>query len=378
MRTIKFLLAVILAVGFAIGVYSIVKQRGPERKAQNVHQDIYYCPMHPSYTSDKPGTCPICNMNLVKRKTEEVSKPKMDSNVAAVAAYSPVQLDVRQQQLLGVRTVTVEKKPAIKTIRAVGYVVHNLELYQVQNEFIDAYQQYTNINRDYRRVSDRRRSWEPYRQLQSRMLEAEHKLATLGLGSSQIAQLRNVKWWQAWNQPDLLFFKDSQNYWVFAQVFESDLGFVDVGQKVQIEIPAYFEHISGIVRSVGGIIDPETRSVRVLIEVEKYRGELTANMLAYVTMPVELDTQILVSQEALMDLGTRKIVFVEKSQGQFEPREIEVGFQGDGYWAIKKGLNVGERVVISGNFLLDSESRLKFQMSSATDNSRSEVGHVKH
>ncbi len=151
------------------------------------------------------------------------------------------------------------------------------------------------------------------------------------------------------------------------------MGFVDVGQAAEIEIPAFHEKLQGIVRSVGGAIDEETRTVRALVEIESHRGELAAYMLAYANMSVELGEYLTVPRSAVMDLGTRKVVFIEKSPAVFEPAEIEVGFEGDGYWAVNKGLKEGDKVVVAGNFLLDSESRLRSKMTDASD---SGVGHV--
>ena len=294
--------------------------------------------------------------------------------------YASLSLDLRQRQLLGIRTVAVKKMQLTKDIYAIGSVAHSNDLYKVQSEFIEAYQAYVNVYRDFRRIGTRRKNWEVHRQLQNKVLDAEHSLVMLGLGPAQIDKLRNVKWWKSWDQPELEIFKSNNNYWIFAQIFEQDIGFVEIGQKAVVEIPAFHETLNGVIRSVGGYIDPQTRTLRALIEVSGYRGELTANMLAYISIHSELGENLVVPDDAVTDLGTRKIVFVQKDKGVFEPVEIQVGFQGEGYWAVNHGLTEGDQVVVSGNFLLDSESRLKAQLKDnsvhKTADQTQEVAHV--
>lgn len=372
---------IVMIVSVAVALGWFYRSPHEHHHSQKAVKNVYYCPMHPTYTSDRPGDCPICNMALVKRKKQEGASIASSTKNAGhdhkrVDDYAPVQLDTRQRQLLHVRTVAVKKENLTKRIRAFGFVAHEIDLYKIQNEFTEAYQKYVSIYRDYRRVSNRSRNWETHRDLQTKVLEAEHNLLMLGLGPAQIENLRSIKWYEAWNQPELEMFKENNNYWVFAQIFERDLGFVEVGQKVEIEIPAFYEKLNGVIRSVGGTIDPETRTLRALIEIIGYRGELTANMTAYVDILSELGEHLVVPREAVMDLGTRRIVFVDRGQGVFDPVEVEVGFEGEGYWAVERGLEERQKVVASGNFLLDSESRLRAEMDHV--GLEEEAGHVHH
>ncbi|MBI3601986.1 MAG: efflux RND transporter periplasmic adaptor subunit [Candidatus Omnitrophica bacterium] len=329
-------------------------------------KDIYYCPMHPFYTSDKPGTCPICYMNLVKKRGDPRAEAALMAREAAahrndVAGYTPVRIDNRQMQLMGVRTTVVRKQVLVKTVRTFGYISTHHQLYELQDEYIRAYLDFTLAFRDYRRAEHIRRSWETHRELQLKLHEAEDKLLRLGFGPYQIEELQKISWKTPWVQPPLLFFKEGNvvSYWVVAQIFEQDMGFVEAGQKVQIEIPAYGEKTKGIIRSVGGILDQQTRTVNALIELDGYKGELAGNMLVNVSIAIELNEDLIVPQEAVMDTGLRKIVFVQTRPGVFEPREIQVLALGDNGWAVKSGLKEGQKVVVDGNFLMDSESRLQ-------------------
>jgi len=145
---------------------------------------------------------------------------------------------------------------------------------------------------------------------------------------------------------------------VFAEVFGPDLGFINVGQKAIIEVPDLHEIFEGVVQSIDPIIDSTSRTTRVRICVYT-ESKLFSNMFVNVSMPVELDEAIVVPRDAVMDTGVRKIVFVQKNEGTFEPREIQSGWETDDGFEVKSGLKEGERIVVSGNFLLDSESRVQ-------------------
>jgi multidrug efflux pump subunit AcrA (membrane-fusion protein) len=85
-------------------------------------------------------------------------------------------------------------------------------------------------------------------------------------------------------------------------------------------------------------------------------------MFANVDIKISAGRKLAVPEEAVLDSGTRQVVFVAKGEGLFEPKEVKVGAKLDGYYEVLKGLSPGERVVTSANFLIDSESRLKAAM----------------
>jgi len=363
MKTNKIILILILAV-IALGTGVFIRQQmiAQQVSSRQGHHDLYYCPMHPQILYDHPGRCPICGMDLVKKIVAPVQQE------SGLKGYTTISVTVPRQQLIGLRTEVVEQKPIVKIIRAFGTVSSVAELYKTQNEFIDAFMAYVNVHRDYKRISDRRDPWGIHRDLQVNLLEARDKLLKLGLSEEEIAKLENVSWNQIGRQPKLLLFNDSRNYWVMAQIFEQDYASVSEGQEVEVSIPALGEKIKGVIRSVGGLIDPTNRSVTALIEIEDYDRPLAANMLVDITIPVKLGDGVLVPREAVMDTGLRKIVFVQKDEGTFEPREIQTGVETDDGYEVKSGLKEGTRIVVSGNFLLDSESRVQasLEQSAAT------------
>ena len=427
-HVILIVFLILLATGGGLLLYK--PQPAANNPSQEAQKDIYYCPMHPQYTSDRPGICPICSMKLVKKEGnsnaelkkmdggakkekkifywtdpmipgykasgpgkspmnidlvpvyseavpsggEELNTQKETSEGQHVAEYSTISIDTHKQQLMGVKTMAVTKKPLVRTIHAYGYVAHDLELYEAQLDYLGAWRVY-NAFQKRRPVRDEFRSdWREYYinpamnnrwrsdeklKAQERLLKVEYELIHMGITPDELQQLRETKYGRPWIQPDLLFFEKGFPYWVYANVFESDLGFLAVTQKVSITIPAYGETTEGVIRSIPPIIDPATRTARVRIELPNYRGQLSVNMFVNVDIPVELDESLVIPRDAMMDTGLRKIAFVQIQEGIFEPRQIQTGFEGDGMVAVKSGLKEGEIVVSSGNFLIDSESRLQ-------------------
>ena len=181
----------------------------------------------------------------------------------------------------------------------------------------------------------------------------------MGFRDARLEQLRLIKYELADIQPETLFGQKWHPLLIHARIFEEDLGYVDVGQKAIVDIPAYRESFEGIVRSVGDEVDPQTRTVIVRIELLNVKADLKINMYANVLMPVELNDVLMIPRDALMDTGTRKVVFVQRGEGRFEPREVKAGMESDGMVEVKEGLAEGDLIVTGGNFLVDSESRLQ-------------------
>jgi len=110
---------------------------------------------------------------------------------------------------------------------------------------------------------------------------------------------------------------------------------------------------------VAPALDQKTRTAKVRLELENPGGLLKPDMYADVILEEALGTGVAVPESAVLETGTRSIVFVQRSPGQFEPREVEPGVKANGFYQIKSGLAAGETVVVDANFLVDSESRLK-------------------
>jgi multidrug efflux pump subunit AcrA (membrane-fusion protein) len=191
---------------------------------------------------------------------------------------------------------------------------------------------------------------------------------------------------------DLFEIADLTTVWLLADVSESEAPLVKVGQQAKVALNSFpgeppFDHaqggpehpaegpLTGTVSYIYPALDESTRTLRVRLECpnpdgpstdaqgrpEPIRtgGRLKPGMFAAVSIAVDLGEQLVVDDDAVLDTGLRQIVFVDKGEGRLEPREVVVGDRADGLAIIARGLEAGERIVTSGNFLVDSESRMK-------------------
>jgi membrane fusion protein, copper/silver efflux system len=109
-------------------------------------------------------------------------------------------------------------------------------------------------------------------------------------------------------------------------------------------------------------VDPTTRTVKVRIELPNPGFDLKPQMLANVQLNIDYGHQVVIPQEAVLDSGDKQYVFVVHNGGVFEPRTVQLGAKFESKVAVLSGLKTGETIVMSGNFLIDSESRLKSAM----------------
>ncbi len=155
---------------------------------------------------------------------------------------------------------------------------------------------------------------------------------------------------------------DLSRVWVYADVYEYELPWVAVGQRGSVEL-SYLpdQRFEGDVTYIYPFLDPKTRTVRVRIELDNPDLVLKPEMFANVTIETEARADVLViPDEAVIRSGRRSLVMVALGEGRFEPREVVVGLEsGEGWLEVRDGLVEGERVVTSGQFLIDSESRLQ-------------------
>src|SRR5438105_4993731 len=157
---------------------------------------------------------------------------------------------------------------------------------------------------------------------------------------------------------------DLSRVWILADVYESELPYVRVGQTAQVTTSANpGQTWSGRVTFVSPTIDQTTRTAKVRIELDNPGGLLKPNTYADVVLQQPIGSGVVVPDSAVLQTGTRSIAFVQRGPGQFEPREIQTGVKANGFVQIRSGIQAGETVVVDANFLIDSESRLKSAIS---------------
>ena len=323
-------------------------------------KEKYICPMHPQITSDKPGTCPICGMDLVlasdmeehENHTHEEHKEavgqedehgKMDMPPNGRAS---VKLSLNKQQMIGVKIQEVQEKNLFKSIKAPGRIAFDPELYTAQSEYLEALRQWNRVKES--PIADVK---ENTRQM---IRSAKIRLRVLGLSDDQISNLTK----KGFQSEGLLV--GGQDNIVYADVFEVDLPFIKEGQSAQIS--ANFlqgKILPGKVISVDQVINPETRTAKVRIKLLKSDPSIRPESYVNATIFAPLGKHIAVPLESIMDTGVDTYVFLKKDKGIFEPKKIRVVLETESEAAIAGGVSAGEVVVVGANFLIDSESRLK-------------------
>jgi Cu(I)/Ag(I) efflux system membrane fusion protein len=162
---------------------------------------------------------------------------------------------------------------------------------------------------------------------------------------------------------ELYTITDLSNVWVNADIYEFELPYVRVDQRATITL-SYFpgQTFAGRVSWISPILDEKTRTAKLRLEVANHDFMLKPEMYANVEIGVDSGKKLAIPDEAVLDSGLRKVVFLDKGEGRFEPAEIKTGGKFDGYYEVLAGLSPGERILASAGFLLDSESRLKEAM----------------
>jgi len=160
---------------------------------------------------------------------------------------------------------------------------------------------------------------------------------------------------------ELFHIADLSSLWVSVEVFEDQLAWVREGSTAQVSL-SYFpgERFTGRVRFIEPEVSEKTRTVALKLEVPNREGKLRSGMYATVLFrPVAAANAVAVPSQAVLRTGDRELVIVALGEGRFAPREVQLGSEGEGYVEVRSGLEAGERIVTSAQFLIDSESNLQ-------------------
>ena len=310
---------------------------------------FYRHPMRPEVTSPKPAKDEM-GMDYIPVYSDEVEKEAVSKDGPELpTGYASILITPERQQLIGIRTDAVEKKEAFKTIRAAGRIAYDPDLYQAQSEYIESFKS-AKASEDKNATS-----WA------SKLMDsAKTKLIRMGLNSEMIEALQKEE------GPDksLLYAVPGGNAWVYANIYEYEIPLVKVGDEITAEVqssPGVM--VKGNIRSINTVVEPATRTVRVRAAIKNDGGLLKPDMFINVSLETSLGKVILAPAEAVFFTGKTNIVFVAKGNGLFEPRHVAVGQKAGDFYVVTEGLAEGEMVITNGNFLVDSESKLKAALS---------------
>lgn len=153
---------------------------------------------------------------------------------------------------------------------------------------------------------------------------------------------------------------DLSTVWILADIYEYEVPFVKAGQKARITLSYYPEkEIESKVDFVYPSLSGQTRTVKARFIVPNQDGLLKPQMFANVEMEIDLGERLAIPETAVLDTGTRQVVYVDVGDEHFSPREVKLGARGNGMVEVLKGLKAGEKVASSGVFLIDSDAKLK-------------------
>jgi membrane fusion protein, copper/silver efflux system len=368
-----------------------------ETPAASQKKILYWVdPMHPAYKSDKPGVAPDCGMQLVP-----VYDDGAGPAISTVAGYANVKLSPDRKQLIGVQTGMTELHSMGRSVRTVGRVaVDETRLYKISTKF-DGYIEKLYVNVTGQPIRKGQALFSVYspdllstqqeyllalratKESPSLLAAARQRLLLWDITPGEIRELESsgaarksitiyspangyvlnkiaVEGARVTAGEPLFEIANLDHVWVQADVYESELQFIRLGAPA-ITTLSYIpgRTWTGRVTFIAPTVDPMTRTVKVRSEFDNADGALKPDMFGDVVIQQPARQVIVVPDSAVLQTGTRSVVFVVKGDGTFEPREVSVGTKSEGFYEVRSGLKAGEKVVTQANFLIDSESRLK-------------------
>jgi membrane fusion protein, copper/silver efflux system len=370
---------------------------------------LYTCSMHPFIIKDNPGTCPICNMELIK-KIEGAQGGAPDAQTAQMLGH--VSMSPTQLVMANVATIEVKSTSLSKEVAAVGIVAFDQSRQAKVTSWVAGRLDHLYVNKIGDYVSAGKpvaaiyspdlvaaqqeyllalRSRDQFRNSSIESIagsgdglvsSARQRLKLLGVKDAQIAELEKGKeanirlniytpisgvviekmmmQGQYVNTGEALFsVADLSTVWVELEVYENDFPFIKMGQRVDITSQSYpGKTFTGTVSYIYPFLDPKTRTVKVRVTLSNAGMRLKPDMFVNAVVKSPLGTGLVVPATAVIDTGKRQVVWVESQPGMFEPRDVKLGARVGDQMQILSGVKQGEKVATSGGYLIDSESQL--------------------
>jgi RND family efflux transporter MFP subunit len=415
----KILTAVVIALlvilSYAAGRRHTARLRAASLGGRRV---LYWVdPMHPSYKSDRPGIAPDCGMAL-----EPVYADDSGKALPFAGAHLPpggVVINGAMQGLLGIQLATVQSSGSRRLIRVLGHVAaEDTKVYRVnsgmegfiretyndsvgvqvkkdqklatyygpdalavESGFLAATERVPGANgKDGNRTVSLPGAVS--KQGFSSVQGYSDRLRHLGMSDAQIEEMaevgripqsidvvapvdgfilaRNVTPGEHFDRfTELYRIADLSRVWIVADVFDSDVQGFRPGAIARVVLSNQRKTLSAQISNVLPEVDPASRALKLRLEADNPGFALRPDMVVDVELPAPASAGLTVPVDAVIDSGGAQRVFVEGSGGLFEPRTVETGWHSGDRVEIVRGLAEGERVVASGTFLVDSESRLK-------------------
>lgn len=394
------------------------KQSGPSESLQEALKDTalehaakhldskYVCPMHPQIIRDQPGNCPICGMDLVPLEAESTS--------TETDAPPEVRITAQVVNSLGVRTASVERGRLWRAIKTVGYVGYDESKLSHVHLRTDGWIERLNVRSEGERVRRGELLFELYSPTlvnaqeeylqalgvgnQSLIKASRERLIALGLRGDQVNALhrsRKVVQKVSINAPqdgvvaslnvregmyvkpatEVLSLADLSSVWLLAEIFEQQAEWVKEGQAADVRLSFLpGQQWEGRVEYIYPSLDPKTRTLRVRLRFDNPQERLKPNMYADVTLYGGPKQDVLyIPREALIRTATEQRVILSLGEGRFRAQEVVAGMESGDFVEISSGLSEGDQVVVSGQFLIDSEASLKASLMRLSNSEGGEV-----
>ncbi|MFH1282186.1 MAG: efflux RND transporter periplasmic adaptor subunit [bacterium] len=368
--------------GLGVGIALIScgsKDHSTHEAQENI--DFYTCGMHPSVRVspeeyNKGSTqCPICNMGLtpIYKKESKSAVKEHDEHGAVqkksddeISSNTKVQIKKHQADLAGVQSEPAEKLHLSKEIRAVGKIAYDPELAVAQEEYLSILKTLDKMTEEVMPEIKER--------TENLLLSAEKKLLLQGLSKPQIEQLKKTRIVQEnLTQPE-------KKMWVYGEVYEYELSWIKIGGALRVNttsIPG--KEYLGTISSINPTVNPNTRSVRFRALIDNTDLALKPEMYVNITIqsmykaPDGSHLVLAIPKDAVLDTGSRQVVWVDTGEGSYESRTVEIGPEATAenngkyrkYYPVLRGIKEHEKVVTKANFLIDSQSQLSGAASAA-------------
>ncbi len=367
--------------------------------------DYWTCSMHPQIHADKPGNCPICGMTLVPVYAASSSS----SGQTTVMGGETISLTEEGIRQAGVGIEKAQKRELTKDLLLFGTIAYDLNLHwdvvalvsgRIEKQFINFNQteikkgdplvslyspEAITLQEEYLKAQRDRWLSTFYERdlLTSAIRLAEEKLQQIGFSREDIAKLGEEKKLleqvivRAPNTGTIVgnmvhigeYVKADQklyhivpldDLWFNAQVFEPDIGLLKLGEKIRITTKSHpGEVFTGKLVFIDRELDVANRTVLVRFLVPNKERRLLPNLSASGSLEIPIGNVLSVPNTAVLDLGTRHIVYVQKEKGFYTQRDVRIGQVTQHYTQILDGLSAGDEVVVSGAFLIDAQRQLR-------------------
>lgn len=420
-KLIIIIILIISVVAAGYGAYELFFKNKGDSSSSKV---LYTCSMHPQIISDHPGQCPICGMDLII-KTDNKKDSLTEKNPLKLSdtTLNSVNLSPSQQVLANVQTEKVKTRQFSGEKTFNGYVkineknfahiatpvsgriekmyvnfegqiirkgdpvieIYSPELVSTQKEYLLALDNYNKISQSGNGFARD--------QAESLVKSARQRLSFWEFTSSQFENLEKTRqvmntitihskypgvitkkyvhvghWAMAGE--DIYDVADLSTIWVIGNVYESEVKYIKAGQLADIYSASFpNDRMVAKINYINPVFNSDTRTLEVRMDVANKDLKLKPDMYVKVKINTYAAQTIAVPKNAVIRAGERNFVYVEKEKGVYVPRQIQISYEQDGYYAVTSGLSEGEVVVSSGGFLIDSESQIQSGFSS---------GHEKH